>query len=260
MGSYNIRLGCSLSFDEQQEADIIKYIEALNNSHKTGQFISNILRLAFDSPEVMSKNNSQYEKGDVIKAMEVAGLSYRRDQQMQRMSTEVAVMKQKVDDMYNMILNTYMLAQMGKHLGLEEKADNELMAQFIIEKQLKELQDTLGITLSSSVFASNKKQDVEKIANDALEYIIESYSGVVNEIKAIVDKSQSVMVKSDMIEQPTVVNQSVTEIQQPVVEAQPQVVASETTVANTEDASEDEFIDFGEADLGALSNFFGLGG
>ncbi len=259
MGTYNIRLGSQLAFDEQQEADIIKAIETMNASHKSGQFISNLIRIAFDCPEIMDNNSGKYEKGAILKAMENSGLSYNRQTFMYQITKEVDAMKKKVDEMYSIVLKTYMLGQMGKHLGIEEKASNELMAQFIVEKQLKELQDTLGISLTSSVFASNKKQDVEKLADDALEYIIESYSGIVNELKEIVVNTQTAQVQTvqqapvQEVQTPvSVANTVSSEIKEPVAN----VSTSNENSGTTENSEEDEIIDFGNADFGALANFF----
>lgn len=256
MGTYNIRLGSQLSFDEQQEADIIKAIETMNASHKSGQFISNLIRIAFDCPEIMDNNNGKYEKGAILKAMENSGLSYNRQAFMYQITKEVDAMKKKVDEMYSIILKTYMLGQMGKHLGLEEKADNELMAQFVIEKQLKELQDALGISLTSSVFASNRKQDIEKIADDALEYIIESYSGIVNELKTIVNNAQTVQVQT--VQQPVTQFQQVNESANNVVDT-PVMNVEQPNIedSSADNSDEDEIIDFGNADFGALGSFFG---
>ena len=263
MGTYNIRLGSQLTFDEEQEADIIKAVEAMNASHKSGQFISNLIRIAFDCPEIMDNNNGKYEKGAILKAMENTGLSYNRQAFMYQITKEVDAIKQKVDKMYDMVLKTYILGQMGKQIGLVEKADNELMAQFIVEKQLKELQDTLGISLTSSVLASNKKKDTEKIANEALEYIIESYSGIVNELKGIVTQAQTVVTQAQ-----SVVNQTpqsnvaaseniVNTVSNNVATQEVKAVAQESKDVNTGDGDNDEIIDFGDADLNALSNFFG---
>lgn len=251
MGTYNIRLGSQLTFDEEQEADIIKTIEAMNASHKTGQFISNLIRLAFDCPDILEKKNGEYEKGNVIKLLESAGKTSNRQLFFNQLSKEVDDMKQKVDKMYNMVLKTYILAQMGKQIGLSEKTENHLMAQFILEKQLKELQDKLGITLSSSVFASNKKQEVEKIADEALEYIIESYSGIVNELRTII---------SNNTEQSrfTIVENSKPEINniQTYSEVETQKENKVENSTDSENSITDDFVDFGNADLGALANFF----
>lgn len=249
MGTRDIRLGCLLSFDEQQEADIIKALEVLNSSHKTGRFISNLIRLAFDDPEIYESDR----KDAVAKAMQDCELSYNRKIFMNGLEAKLNEMKKKVDKMYDMVLKTYILAQMGKYLGLEQKADNELMAQFVLEKQFKELQDLLGMSMTSSVLASNKKQDVEKIANDALEYIIDSYSGIVNELKGIVNKQVE-------ISQATQANDNKTEnIVQNTNENVENIENNkeDNKENDKENDKEDEYIDFGNADYGALSNFFG---
>ena len=264
MGNYNIRLGCQLSFDEQQEADIIKAIEKLNATHKAGQFMSNIVRLAFDCPDIMDKSSGAYEKGAVIKALDEAGIFYSRKNFFDSLTKEVNLMKQKVDKMYEMVLKTYILGQMGKKLGLEEKADNLLMAQFVVEKQLKEIQDLLGITLGSSVLASNKKQEVEKIADNALEYIIESYSGIMNELKntqpVIVQNVENIANRQNV--ERVASGQNTESIAETTEQTDNKTEQKETEVeaVNTNgdsSADEDETIDFGNADFSALSNFFG---
>lgn len=264
MGNYNIRLGCQLSFDEQQEADIIKAIEKLNATHKAGQFMSNIVRLAFDCPDIMDKSSGQYEKGAVIKALDSAGIFYSRKNFFDSLTKEVNLMKQKVDKMYEMVLKTYILGQMGKKLGLEEKADNLLMAQFVVEKQLKEIQDLLGITLGSSVLASNKKQEVEKIGDNALEYIIESYSGIMNEIQNMITTQPVIVQNIEGIAsgQNSVSGQNIESITETKTEQTDNKTETGKTEAETvnngeSSADEDETIDFGNADFSALSNFFG---
>ena len=262
MGNYNIRLGCQLSFDEQQEADIIKAIEKLNATHKAGQFMSNIVRLAFDCPDIMDKSSGAYEKGAVIKALDEAGIFYSRKNFFDSLTKEVNLMKQKVDKMYEMVLKTYILGQMGKKLGLEEKADNLLMAQFVVEKQLKEIQDLLGITLGSSVLASNKKQEVEKIADNALEYIIESYSGIMNELKNTQPVIVQNVVGGEQNVQSIASGQNIQSIAETTEQTDNKTEQKETEVEAVNNngessADEDETIDFGNADFSALSNFFG---
>lgn len=260
MGNYNIRLGCQLSFDEQQEADIIKAIEKLNATHKAGQFMSNIVRLAFDCPDIMDKSSGAYEKGAVIKALDEAGIFYSRKNFFDSLTKEVNLMKQKVDKMYEMVLKTYILGQMGKKLGLEEKADNLLMAQFVVEKQLKEIQDLLGITLGSSVLASNKKQEVEKIGDNALEYIIESYSGIMNELKNIQPVIVQNVVGGEQNVQSIASGQNIESIAETTEQTDNRTEQKETDAVNNNgesSADEDETIDFGNADFSALSNFFG---
>ena len=50
------------------------------------------------------------------------------------------------------------LALMGKHLGLEEKSNNSLMSTFILERQLKDLQTSLGVIYYFWALQSNSYQ------------------------------------------------------------------------------------------------------
>ena len=263
MGTYNIRFGSQLSFDEQQEADIIKLLEKLNSSHKSGKFFANLIRIACDCPEVLDRREDGYVPGTVLGVLEQCEMHYTRDNFFKALSKEVNDMKVKVDKMYDMVLKTYMLAQMGKHIGLEGKADNQLMAQFITEKQLKDIQDLLGVTLHSSVFASNKKADVEKLGDEVLEYIIESYSGIINELQRISDAQQVIINNPSAVQANTVESTNSGSINQTNTEEsiKPTGNSSDSTdklSMNNFEEGTDEPVDFGNADLNLLSNFFSM--
>lgn len=241
MGTKVIGLSSNLPFDEEQERDIIKYVEALKNSHKIGQFLATLIRAAFDSPELLEKKDGVLAEGAIAKQIQDLGMSYDRYQFMKSVSKEVSSMKSKVDEIYGMVLKTYELALIGKRLGLEEKAKNEVLANFILQKQIKDLQDVLGIQLTSSVFAANKAKELDEFAQEALEYIINSYDSVVTELKDIVTTQQ-------VISQPAQVSK---------VETTDKVVQ---TINNEEDT--EEILDYGmdfrnRADTKALGNFFG---
>lgn len=256
MSTYNIRLGSQLSFDDEQEKDLIAVIEQLNANHKMGQFVSHLLRIALENPEIMEVKNGKYEKGAIIKQMELAGMSYNRKQFFTDVTKNLADMKKKIDTIYDMTMKMYVLAQMGKHLGLEEKANNSLMTTFVLEKQLKDIQDSLGVILSDSVYASNKIDASHSKANDTLEYIIETYDNILNELKATFEV-QKVEVPAIQVAQPTqqIVEQTVVQPVQQVIE---QPVAKSVVESNSSNDGNDEVIDFGNtADFGALSNFFG---
>ena len=241
MGNKIIGLSSNLPFDEEQEKDIIEFVEGLKDKHKIGQFLATIIRAAYDSPELLDKGTGNV--GQTAKQIQDLGMSASRYQFFKSVTKEVTDMKEKVDKIYDMVLKTYELALMGKHLGLEDKSKNEIMANFIVQKQLKDLQDTLGIQLTSSVFASNKAQDVEKLANEVLEYIINSYDSVISELKDTVAS-------------------------QPVIVQQVQATNNDNTTTNSNkttnntNSSSEEIVDFGgnfkdTVDEQALNNFFG---
>lgn len=247
MATHSIRLSSMLSFDEEQEKDIIEIVESMQTSHTIGQFLSTLIRLGVDNPEVFELKDGKCTEGSAVKQLEKLGMSQIRYNFMRDVAKEVNGMKDKVDKIYEMVLKTYELALMGKHLGLEEKAENQILANFILQKQLKDLQDTLGIQLTSSVFASNKTQDTKKLAEDMLEYIIESYDSVVNQLKEMVNV------------QPIVVQQP---IEQNNIQQQQSSVSTETknNLQEQQDATidnSDDIVDFGKANFDLLNNFFG---
>lgn len=100
MSKTDIRLGSTLSFDTDREADIIEFVEELTSQHKLGKFISYLLRLACETPEVL-----QYREKvtPIIKEMDRLGISPRRDSLLKKYNNDIIELKQKIDDLYDMV-------------------------------------------------------------------------------------------------------------------------------------------------------------
>lgn len=277
MGTYTTRLGCQLSFSEEKESDIIAVIQKLNATHKTGQFISNLIRIALENPEIIDKGSDTYAPGSLMRAMDNCGISFNRQQFFQQVTKEVSEMKQKIDAIYELAFKTYTLGLMGKHLKIEEKSDNELMAAFILERQLKDLQAKLAVNFSDSVYASNKVLKTHEKADEVLEYIIESYSGIVNELISKIDIKQiEVPVVQQQVQNVVPMEQNVNiPVEQPASVPMEQHTVVEQPViqqsVSEDNEDEDQAIDFGTTpeppkfgedadDLAALNYFLGLGG
>lgn len=175
------RLGPTLKFDPVKEKDILNAIEVLSSGKKLGDLVSHLLRLAFESPEVYG--NGQEVRQLVDKMMEY-GMSPTRYNFFNQVSKEMETIKKKVDTIYDMTYKMYTLAQMGKFLGLEEKADNSFRATFLLERQITEICTALGVYNMNHSFLSNKLEDTHQRAETVLEYIIESYDNIVNELKS----------------------------------------------------------------------------
>lgn len=276
MSTRSIRFGSQLTFDEDKEKDIIDTIDTLNSSHKMGQFMSNLIRLAFDNPEILRVGADGLEKQAMLQQVESSGMSVSRQRFMSGVSSEISDMKKKVDEVYNMVFKLYTLALMNKHLEIEKKSDNSLRATFVLERQLRQLQDSLGVNIGDAVYESDKVTDVHARAEDCLEYIIEAYDGIIDEMKqAIVVGQQPQVVVQQAVGNTGVAGSNMvvnsTEAMRPVenvgtagaVETQAVVNNASTantstsTAVQTETPPEEEIIDFGDTDdiLDAM-NFF----
>ena len=276
MGTRSIRFGSQLTFDEDKEKDIIDTIDTLNSSHKMGQFMSNLIRLAFDNPEILRVGADGLEKQAMLQQVESNGMSVSRQRFMSGVTSEISDMKKKVDEVYNMAFKLYTLALMNKHLEIEKKSDNSLRATFVLERQLRQLQSSLGVNISDAVYESDKINDVHARAEDCLEYIIEAYDGIIDEMKQAiaVGKQPQVIVQkavgntgvagNNMVVGSTEAIRSVETVgnagaveTQAVVNNTSTANTSTSTAVQTETPPEEEIIDFGDTDdiLDAM-NFF----
>ena len=184
MGVKNIRLASMLSFDDKQEADIINLVESLNASHRMGEFMSNLVRLAFDNPEIIEKTpNGQIAFGNLIRVMTNYGRTPDRKVFVDAQNKQLLEMQEKVDAIYNMCLQMYTMAEAGKILGFESKVENMVLAEFMLEQQLTKLKQSLGVDCANKAFASNKINNVKENAADNLAYIVSCYEPIINALK-----------------------------------------------------------------------------
>lgn len=172
---YMLKLGATISFNKENERDIIAQLESLKKRHKLGEFISNALRIVFEHPELLNEQDTSLEK---------FGLTDNRQQFFDAITKEVNALKVKVDKIYKIATEIYTLTQFNKRIGLEDRAKNILCAQFILQKQTRELCSILGVSQINNTYASEKLFDINKNVDETLEFIINYYDGIVNEIKS----------------------------------------------------------------------------
>jgi hypothetical protein len=269
----------ALSFDGTTEADIIEMVDVLCDKRALGKYVSDLIRLAWDNPELIDRGNGKVRQGELLKQIHEAGIAHNREQFLRGLAKDVDDMKKKVDKIYEMTLKEYTLAQFGKQIGLEDKSRNLMASSFVLERQMNELNNELGRGTLDLTFESSKMQSVEKHADDVLEYILETYDGIVTELKNTmmpVQNMQSLMQNiATMQSLPVQVQgqvqgqggQSITgnnvQIQSvPIKSDIPKVVeTSKSTVTNEDDAIIDfgdtVAVNFDDADFSALENFFG---
>lgn len=239
MGKRKIKLGSTITLDEEKEKDTIDFIESMLRSHKLGEFISNLLRIAVDKPTALENRQRLIA---VARELEEYGMTEERAKFFKNMSRELLVMKEKVDAMYEMNLKLMCLAQYGKHIGLEAKTENSLMAQFMLEKQINDICHKLGINHLNHVFESNKCSGVKDKAEDILAYILETYDNIISESRNSIYNEISMRGNFVPVQNAMAVNEADIKKEEPVVE--------ETT-------KEDEYVDFGNADISSIENMLG---
>lgn len=199
MAVKSIRLGSTLTFDSEKEKDLIAIAERLNQMHKMGEFMSHIFRVAVENPNMIETAGGIVKYGSIIERNSRMGITAERYNYFSEINNEIKEMQRKVDEIYNMSLRMYSLARVGKRIGLEEKAVNSLSASFMVEKQVKELSRIVGTNLI--LFESDKVLEVKEKAEEIMEYIIESYDGMIGEMQeALGNKEEAHRVDSGELE------------------------------------------------------------
>lgn len=240
MGVKSVKLGATLSFDDVREADILNAIESLRGRHKLGEFISNLLRVAFESPE---KLESKAELSKLMTDLGERGISWERAEYFRQLNSEVQDMKRKVDAIYDMAYKNYTMAALGKRLGMEEKSQGSLRAQFVLQRQLSAMAEIVGASMTDP-YESNRLQEVKAKADELMEYIIESYDGIVKEIKEEIDVERApVRIQEEVKQEKEVVSEGIGEV----------------ISVEEEEEDDDEVISFDANAMSALSDFFGEG-
>lgn len=260
---YMLKLGATISFNKENERDIIAQLESLKKRHKLGEFISNTIRIAFEHPELLEEQGTSLEK---------FGLTDNRQQFFDAITKEVNALKTKVDKIYKIATEIYTLTQFNKKIGLEERAKNILCAQFILQKQTRELCNILGVSQISSTYASEKLFDINKNVDETLEFIINYYDGIVGEIrsnvsgmdeqerkllelkKSLKELEDSKYVKSAIESSGS--NDSSKETSK--VETKQEEQKEEATEEITEDSEIDGFDLAEDADLAGMADFLGI--
>lgn len=141
MAKTDIRLGSLISFDSEREADVIEFVQDLTSQHKLGRFIGYLLRLACETPETLEYRE---KLTPILKEMDSLGITPRRDKMFKQFSKEILELKTKINDIYVISEKLYTLALARKALGLEERSEKLLAAQFVVRRETALLERKLG--------------------------------------------------------------------------------------------------------------------
>lgn len=172
-----------MSFDPVKEKYIVEKLDELSHSRKLGYLMADVMRVLFDQPSMF---RSEAEMQQILGRISAYGLSDRANSFYEQKNKEVKEMKDKIDAIYSMVLELYTLVKFGKRLGIEKRVENCARAEYLIERDMLKLLNGLGLSMGSSPFESAKIDTVQRKADDVLEYIIQSYDGIVKEIEASV--------------------------------------------------------------------------
>lgn len=272
----SVRLGGLVWYDDEQEKDLGFMIKKLSSTHRFGEFVTYLLRMAVENPSLIETSNSVVKYGTVTEKLAKLGYTEPKKKQLDDLRERVTKIKKNVDDIYKMCYEMYMLTLMNKELDIENKTDNILLSESILERQVKQLCNELGVESIASQFNRDKLDAEHKKAEESLSYILRTYQNMISELrkeiteqgKANKQDDKESITKSDIqdlieaIKGISIVSTNTDTNVKEVAKNKSEVTENKKDISEktTEDTktNEAEAIDFGEtADIEALKLLLG---
>ena len=183
MARESVRLGGLVWYDDEQEKDLGFMIKKLSSTHRFGEFVTYLLRMAVENPSLIETSNGVVKYGTVIEKLAKLGYTEPKKKQLDDLRERVTKIKRSVDAIYKMCYEMYMLTLMNKELDIENKTDNILLSESILERQVKQLCNELGVESIASQFNRDKLDAEHRKAEESFSYILRTYQNMINELK-----------------------------------------------------------------------------
>lgn len=290
-----VRLGGQFWYDTETEQDLANVIKSLSSSHRLGEFISYMFRMAIEDPTILENKDGVVKYGTVTEKLKALGHTDKRRKQLEELADKIFDVKLEADKIYKMCYEMHLLAQINKITGIEEKADRTMIKEFMLERELKDICSEIG---TSATFYKDMLDREHKKEEDSLTYILKAYGSIIDDLKEQVEKFSKASNEStdsdvtdtnkEVVEQLKESNNQMKELIEAIKNMQLQAVNIGTAQQGNEKAEakddestneeivgqneteketskEDDEIDFGDeavnfdnADLGALQSLLGI--
>lgn len=290
-----VRLGGQFWYDTETEQDLANVIKSLSSSHRLGEFISYMFRMAIEDPTILENKDGVVKYGTVTEKLKALGHTDKRRKQLEELADKIFDVKLEADKIYKMCYEMHLLAQINKITGIEEKADRTMIKEFMLERELKDICSEIG---TSATFYKDMLDREHKKEEDSLTYILKAYGSIIDDLKEQVEKFSKASNEStdsgvtdtnkEVVEQLKESNNQMKELIEAIKNMQLQAVNIGTAQQENEKAEakddestneeiagqnetekeaskEDDEIDFGDeavnfdnADLGALQSLLGI--
>lgn len=176
MSDYKVKVIATMNIDEQREQDLVKFIIEMRERHKFGEFVTAAIRACWEHPEYLTENgytDSYY------------GFTTGRTEFIKQVTESIAILNERVNKLLEMTTEMKYTTMMGRKLGIEQRADNQMLAAFIIQQQVEKLARELGVKNLTDDWNQQRLEKETEVLDEMLEKIIIQYSGLTEQLKLI---------------------------------------------------------------------------
>lgn len=190
----SVRLSSTLEFRDT-EKDIYEFVRKLADRHKLGEFIGCLIRNVHDNPDILRTGSTgELAYSDVMKITADKGITPGRLEYLKEINNEILALRESISKLSEIVNTTYSLGLVGNRLGIEDKSSSSAVATFLMDRNLREIEKKLGINRINIDSFSDEKEKAKEKAEQTLEYILNSYSEVFDELKKAVSVINTVQV------------------------------------------------------------------
>lgn len=210
-----VRLGGQFWYDTETEQDLANVIKSLSSSHRLGEFISYMFRMAIEDPTILENKDGVVKYGTVTEKLKSLGHTDKRRKQLEELADKIFDVKLEADKIYKMCYEMHLLAQINKLTGIEEKADRTMIKEFMLERELKDICSEIG---TSAIFYKDMLDREHKKEEDSLTYILKAYGSIIDDLKEQVEKLNNTSSNENINKEEASTNNDVANTNKEVVE------------------------------------------
>ena len=89
MSLESVRLGGQFWYDKETEQDLANVITSLSSSHRLGEFISYMFRMAVEDPTILENKDGVVKYGTVTEKLKALGHTDKRRKQLEELADKI---------------------------------------------------------------------------------------------------------------------------------------------------------------------------
>jgi len=170
MGTKQFRV--TITLDDKKEQDLIEALQSLSRKKQLGDLVTDLVRQASDK--------------QAIAASRYTDLTISREKFFSGVARKLKEQDDKINTIYRMCEDLYGLARANKAMGLEDKTQNLMIGQFILQSQQNKIKALLGEDEFNHLYESEKLLNEEEKADRIWEFIVETYGNMLTELQGMI--------------------------------------------------------------------------
>ena len=170
MGSKQFR--ATISLDDKKEKDLIEALQSLSGKKQLGDLVTDLVRQASDKQAIAASRYTDF--------------AISREKFFSAVARKLKEQDDKINTIYKMCEDLYGLARANKAMGLEDKTQNLMIGQFVLQCQQNKIKALLGEGEFSHLYESEKLLNEKEKADKIWEFIVETYGNMLTELQGMV--------------------------------------------------------------------------